>query len=160
MDHLLDRQTRLARVILNGFYSYFAEFENITLAARTRYERAEWTIMHEISTRRIDIYKEKVMETLKVAKNITGGHLEDLSFWGETRVIYAKLVQGMTNFEIAETFYNSIFNSTFGHRSIRNEYAFVFSPQGDVPSVDVDRVIRHYPAAQSLKQPFLFSTGF
>jgi isocitrate dehydrogenase kinase/phosphatase len=43
----------------------------------------------------------------------------------------------MTNFEIAETFYNSIFNSHFGHRSIRNEYAFVFSPQGDVPPVDM-----------------------
>ena len=109
----MDRQSRLARVILNAFYAYFAEFENITLAARTRFEQAEWPSMHEISTRRIDIYKEKVMETLEVVKHIAGDHIEDLNFWAKSRIIYADLVQGMTNFEIAETFYNSIFNSTF-----------------------------------------------
>jgi isocitrate dehydrogenase kinase/phosphatase len=148
----VDRQTRLARVVLNGFYAYFAEFENITLAARTRFEQAEWTRMHEISTHRIDLYKETVLATLEVVKQIAGKHLEDLSFWSETRAIYADLVRGMTNFEIAETYYNSIFNSVFGHRSIRDQYAFVFSPQGDVPPVDMSRVVRHYPAAESLER--------
>ena len=143
----MDRQQRFARVILNGFYAYFAEFENITLAARTRFEQAEWSSMQEISSRRIDIYKETVMETLSVARHIAGKHIDDLNFWSGTRSIYASLVQGMTNFEIAETFYNSIFNSHFGHRAIRNEYAFVFSPQGDVPPVDMGRVVNHYPVA-------------
>jgi len=143
----VDRQQRFARVILNGFYAYFAEFENITLAARTRFEQAEWSSMQEISSRRIDIYKETVMETLSVARHIAGKHIDDLNFWSGTRSIYASLVQGMTNFEIAETFYNSIFNSHFGHRAIRNEYAFVFSPQGDVPPVDMGRVVNHYPVA-------------
>ena len=106
----MDRQQRFSRVILNGFYAYFAEFENITLAARTRFEQAEWSSMQEISSRRIDVYKETVMETLGVARHIAGEQIENLRFWAETRAIYAKLVQGMTNFEIAETFYNSIFN--------------------------------------------------
>ncbi len=140
----MDKQHRFARVILNGFYAYFAEFENITLAARTRFEQAEWSSMQDISSRRIDIYKETVMETLAVARHIAGDRIEELSFWSETRALYAELVKGMTNFEIAETFYNSIFNSHFGHRSIRNEYAFVFSPQGDVPPVDMGRVVNHF----------------
>jgi isocitrate dehydrogenase kinase/phosphatase len=50
----------------------------------------------------------------------------------------------MTNFEIAETFYNSIFNAVFEHRWIRDDYAFVFSPQGDMPPVDVRRVLNQY----------------
>ena len=107
----MDKQHRFARVILNGFYAYFAEFENITLAARTRFEQAEWSSMQDMSSRRIDIYKETVMETLQVARHIAGRHIEELGFWSDTRAIYAKLVKGMTNFEIAETFYNSIFNS-------------------------------------------------
>ena len=150
----MDKQQRFARVILNGFYAYFAEFENITLAARTRFERAEWSSMQDISSRRIDIYKETVMETLDVARHIAGDQIEDLNFWAGTRSLYAELVQGMTNFEIAETFYNSIFNSHFGHRSIRNEYAFVFSPQGDVPPVDIGRVVNHYPIGKDLGQAF------
>ena len=99
----MDKQQRFARVILNGFYAYFAEFENITLAARTRFERAEWSSMQDISSRRIDIYKETVMDTLDVARVIAGDQIEDLTFWAATRNLYAELVQGMTNFEIAET---------------------------------------------------------
>ena len=150
----MDKQHRFARVILNGFYAYFAEFENITLAARTRFEQAEWSSMQDMSSRRIDIYKKTVMETLQDARHIAGDHIEELSFWSDTRAIYAKLVKGMTNFEIAETFYNSIFNSHFGHRSIRNEYAFVFSPQGDVPPVDMGRVVRHYLVENGMSEAF------
>ena len=137
----MDKQTRLARTILNGFTSYFAEFENITLAARTRFEKAEWGLMHTVSTRRIDLYKEKVQETLEYVTFIADDRLSDFSFWTETRAVYAELVRGMTNFEIAETFYNSIYNAVFGHRRIRDDHAFVFSPQGDMPPVDVSRVV-------------------
>ncbi len=147
----MDKQTRLARTILNGFLSYFADFENITLAARTRFEQAEWGSMHAVSTARIDLYKAKVLETLDFAQYIAGDRLKEFSFWSETRDIYAGLVRGMTNFEIAETFYNSIYNSVFEHRRIRDEHAFVFSPHADMPPVDVSRVVKRFWAAESLQ---------
>ena len=140
----MDKQSRLARTILNGFTAYFAEFENITLSARTRFENAEWRATQEASMRRIDIYKLQVLETIDVVKYIAQDRLHDLDFWAETRDLYAELVRGMTNFEIAETFYNSIFNAVFEHRWIRDDYAFVFSPQGDMPPVDVRRVLNQY----------------
>ena len=93
--HPVDKQSRFARVILNGFYAYFAEFENITLAAPTRFEQAEWAIMQDFSSRRIDVYKETVMETLEVARHIAGDQIEELSFWADTRSLYAELVKGM-----------------------------------------------------------------
>jgi isocitrate dehydrogenase kinase/phosphatase len=140
----MDKQSRLARTILNGFTAYFAEFENITLSARTRFENAEWRATQEASMRRIDIYKLQVLETIDVVEYIAQDRLHDLEFWAETRDLYAELVRGMTNFEIAETFYNSIFNAVFEHRWIRDDYAFVFSPQGDMPPVDVRRVLNQY----------------
>ena len=140
----MDKQSRLARTILNGFTAYFAEFENITLSARTRFENAEWRATQEASMRRIDIYKLQVLETIDVVEYIAQDLLHDLDFWAETRDLYAELVRGMTNFEIAETFYNSIFNAVFEHRWIRDDYAFVFSPQGDMPPVDVRRVLNQY----------------
>ena len=147
----MDKQTRLARTILNGFTSYFADFENITLAARTRFENAEWNAMHDASTRRIDLYKLKVLETLEFVKYIADDRLTDFGFWSETRDVYADLVRGMTNFEIAETFYNSIFNAVFNHRRIRDEHAFVFSPQGDMPPVDVSRVVNRFSSSDGLE---------
>jgi len=146
----VDKQTRLARTILNGFYSYFADFENITLAARTRFEQAEWAAMHQASTRRIDLYKAKVVETLEFVEFIAGDRLKEFDFWSETRGIYSDLVRGMTNFEIAETFYNSIYNAVFEHRRIRDKHAFVFSPQGDMPPVDVSRVVKRFCCDQGI----------
>jgi len=148
----MDKQSRLARTILNGFTAYFAEFENITLSARTRFENAEWRAAQEASMRRIDIYKIKVLETIDVVEYIAAERLHDLMFWAETRDIYAQLVRGMTNFEIAETYYNSIFNAVFKHRWIRDDYAFVFSPQGDMPPVDVRRVLNTYRTRGDIQQ--------
>ena len=55
----MERRERFARIILNGFESYFAEFQNITLGARTRFENADWLGMHAAGTERIDLYTER-----------------------------------------------------------------------------------------------------
>ena len=43
--------------------------------------------------------------------------------------MYSRLIDGHNNFEIAETFFNSVYCAVFKHRKIRDEYAFVFSPR-------------------------------
>ncbi len=140
----MERKERFARTILNGFESYFAEFEIITLAARTRFENADWQGMQQASRDRIDIYKVKSSSILTHVELIAGEQLRDYAFWADVRDIYARLIQGHNNFEIAETFYNSIYCAVFKHRKIRDEYSFVFSPQGDMPPADVSKVYRSY----------------
>ena len=51
----MERKERFARIILNGFESYFADFQNITLAARTRFENADWHGVQRGSRDRIDL---------------------------------------------------------------------------------------------------------
>ena len=140
----MERRERFARTILNGFESYFAEFQNITLAARTRFENADWHGMQHASTERIDLYKEKTTLVYEYAELIAGDQLHDFSFWGEAKDVYSELIEGHNNFEIAETFFNSVYCTAFKHRKIRDEYAFVFSPQGDMPPADVSKVYRTY----------------
>ncbi len=140
----MERKERFARTILNGFESYFAEFEIITLAAKTRFENADWQGMQQASRDRIDIYKVKSSSILTHVELIAGEQLRDYAFWADVRDIYARLIQGHNNFEIAETFFNSIYCAVFKHRKIRDEYTFVFSPQGDMPPADVSKVYRSY----------------
>ena len=64
---------------------------------------------------------------------IAGEHLHELEFWREAREVFSRMIDGHHNFEIAETFFNSIYCAVFKHRKIRNEYVFVFSPHGDMP---------------------------
>jgi len=81
---------------------------------------------------------------------IAGQELNDLDFWRRAKEIYAQLIEGIDNFEIAETFFNSMYCAVFKHRKIRDEYTFVFSPQGDMPPADVSKVYRIYHPRSSL----------
>jgi len=135
---------RFVRTILNGFESYFADFQNITLAAKSQFENADWHGVRGAAIQRIDLYKEKTTTVLEYVELIAGEELRDLEFWRAARARYSELVAGHNNFEIAETFFNSVYCAVFKHRKIRDEYAFVFSPLGDMPPADVSKVYRRY----------------
>ena len=146
----MERRERFARTILNGFESYFAEFQNITLAAKSWFENADWHGIQQASSQRIDLYKAHTTRVNEYVELIAGEHLHDLDFWRETREVYSKLIEGHDNFEIAETFFNSVYGAVFKHRKIRNEFVFVFSPHGDMPPVDVSKVYHRYRLESSL----------
>ncbi len=155
-DVRVDTCERFARTILNGFESYFAEYQNITLAARARFEVADWHGIRRAAIDRIDLYKAKTTQVLEYVQLLAGDEIRDLDFWRGAREIYAGLIVGHNNFEIAETFFNSIYCSVFKHRKIRDEYVFVFSAQGDMPPADLSKVYRTYrldgPLAELLER--------
>lgn len=146
----MERRERFARIILNGFESYFADYQNITLGARSRFENADWLGIHAATIQRIDLYKLKVNFVLDTVELVAGQELRNYEFWRDTRKIYAGLIRNHNNFEIAETFYNSVYNAVFLHEQVRNDYAFVFSSQGDIPLSDSSPVLRYYSVETSL----------
>ncbi|MCZ6829560.1 MAG: bifunctional isocitrate dehydrogenase kinase/phosphatase [Gammaproteobacteria bacterium] len=147
----METSLRFAHTILNGFESYFAVFQNITLAAKPRFEKADWAGIHAASGERIDLYKTKVNKVSEFVALIAGERLRDFGFWGEARTHYANLIEGHNNYEIAETFFNSIYCLAHSHRKIRDEHAFVFSPQGDMPPVSNQRLWRSYQLGDGLE---------
>ena len=150
----METSLRFARAILNGFESYFADFQNITLAAKARFEEADWQAVHRASRERIDLYKLKVRRAIDTLRVIAGERLQQREFWGEARCHYARLIEGHNNYEIAETFFNSAYCSVLQHRQIRDEYAFVFSPQGDLPAVGDARMWKEYRITSTVDRFF------
>ena len=123
---------RIARTILNGFDAYFADYQNLTLGAKRRFEAGDWVGVHEASQERLDLYKFKVNQVLKLIRGVTNKEVTDMALWREARFAYAQLVRLHHNYEIAETFFNSIFCALFDHRSIHDRNVFV------LPSRDID----------------------
>ena len=122
----MERQERFARAILDGFESYFTSFQNITSEAKSRFDSGDWQAVQNASLNRIDLYKESTIQVQNRIDVIAGERLRDLEFWRSVRSVYAESISNYANFEIAETFFNSIYCATFKHRRIRDEYAFVF----------------------------------
>lgn len=145
----MERVEQFARTILDGFEAYFAEFQQVTRAARSCFEVADWHGIQHASSRRIDLYKAHSIRVHASVEVIAGEYLHDLNFWREARAAYSRLITGHNNFEIAETFFNSIYGAVFKHRKIRDEYVFVFSPLGDMPPVDVSKVYNRYRPGSS-----------
>lgn len=116
---------RIAKTILNGFDAYFADFQNMTLGAKARFEIANWQAVHKAHYDRIELYKTKVDQVCELVHGVTSKDINDLAIWRQARNAYAQLVQGHINYEIAETFFNSIFCSIFQHANIHDRNLFV-----------------------------------
>jgi isocitrate dehydrogenase kinase/phosphatase len=123
---------RLAATILHGFDEYRARFKDITQDASRRFREAAWREAQQASAERINLYEEKVGVTLaRMQRTFEYDVLSHCECWREARTHYADLISQRLDYELAETFFNSLFCSIFHHRHIRNDWMFVYSSRED-----------------------------
>lgn len=158
--------TRLAKAIINGFDAYFAEFQNLTLGAQARFEKADWHGVHAAMRERLDLYKEKVKAVAAVADTIAGSALQDRGLWREAKAECAELLRQHTNYEIAQTFFNSVYCFTFGHEKVRDVHVFATAPEVHPVDLAPQPVTREFaldsPAAgvAQLLETYAFATPY
>jgi isocitrate dehydrogenase kinase/phosphatase len=144
---------RFARAILNGFDSMFAEWQNLTLGAQARFERAEWHAIHTAMADRLTIYRGKVHGAAATAGIIAGERLQDRRLWREAKSEYAELVLTHSNAEIAQTFFNSCYCYVFGHEKVSGLNAFALDAPLSTPA-SFERVVRTYQYNGALRDVF------
>ena len=123
---------RLAATILHGFDEYRARFKEITRDASRRFCDAAWLEAQQASAERINLYEEKVGDTLaRMKRTFPHDVMSHCECWREARIHYADMISQRLDYELAETFFNSLFCSIFHHRHIRNDWMFVYSSRED-----------------------------
>lgn len=120
---------RMAKTIHNGFHSYFAEFHNITIGAKARFEKADWHGVQSANQERIELYKRKVQQTALLLETVTTKDITNFELWRQAKLIYTQLLHNSTNFQIMETFFNSVFGHINDHDKIDNSLIYVFPSQ-------------------------------
>lgn len=120
---------RMAKTILNGFRSYFADYLNSTLSAKARFEKADWHGVQQANVDRLELYKDKVSQTVQYLEMVTNKDIANLELWSEAKQAYTQLVFNFPNFEIAETFFNSVFSDIHDHDKISDDIIYVLSSQ-------------------------------
>ncbi|WP_413615232.1 bifunctional isocitrate dehydrogenase kinase/phosphatase [Halomonas cupida] len=125
---------RLAATILHGFDEYRSRFKQITLDARRRFRDAAWREAQQASAERINLYQEKVDETLsRLRRTFDHDTLTHCECWREAKHHYTDLISQRLDYELAETYFNSMFCSIFHHRHIRDDWMFVYSSRVGAP---------------------------
>ncbi|HCS28980.1 MAG TPA: bifunctional isocitrate dehydrogenase kinase/phosphatase [Spongiibacteraceae bacterium] len=135
---------RLALAILNGFDAFFAEYKNITLGAQARFEAADWPAAQKAMRDRLDLWKQKRAIVADAVTTITAGGVYDRDNWEVAKSEFSELIQHHVNFEIAQSFFNSIYCYVFKHEKVRDQHAFVSAPVGYKPEGG-EQIIHSYP---------------
>ena len=146
MQPLIHNSTarRMAKTILNGFRSYFADYLNSTLSAKARFEKADWHGVQQANVDRLELYKLKVAQTVQYLGMVTNKDIANLELWREAKTAYTQLVFNFPNFEIAETFFNSVFSDIHDHDKIDDDIIYVLSSQLiEAPAAEYSIFVRY-----------------
>ena len=114
----------IARTILDGFEKHYAQFREMSAAAKGRFERADWTGGHDANRIRIDNYDKRVGESVASVARLYPDAQNDESLWPQVKQAYIALLYDHKRPECAESFYNSVACRVLARTYYRNEYIF------------------------------------
>nr|WP_316369042.1 bifunctional isocitrate dehydrogenase kinase/phosphatase [Candidatus Thiodiazotropha sp. CDECU1] len=118
---------QIAQSILTGFERHFSFFQEISSAARQRFEHADWEAVREASAKRISFYDLRVQEAInRLNANFDIDQLDE-GLWQQVKQTYANMLKTHSRPELAETFYNSVFCRLFERKYYDNDKIFIES---------------------------------
>ncbi|MEF3719083.1 bifunctional isocitrate dehydrogenase kinase/phosphatase [Escherichia coli] len=119
----------IAQTILQGFDAQYGRFLEVTSGAQQRFEQADWHAVQQAMKNRIHLYDHHVGLVVEQLRCITNGQSTDAAFLLRVKEHYTRLLPDYLRFEIAESFFNSVYCRLFDHRSLTPERLFIFSSQ-------------------------------
>ncbi|URE79176.1 bifunctional isocitrate dehydrogenase kinase/phosphatase [Providencia stuartii] len=125
----LSTEQIIAQTILQGFDAQYGRFLEITSGAQERFERADWHAIQDAMKQRIQLYDHHV--GLVVAQLQFMGLVQSLTpeMLSSIKRVYTTLLPNYPRFEIAESFFNSVYCRLFKHRELTQENLFIFTSQ-------------------------------
>ena len=126
---MLATEQIIAQTILQGFDAQYGRFLEITSGAQERFEHADWPEIQRAMKQRIQLYDHHV--GLVVAQLKCMGLVQSLmpNMLSQIKRVYITLLPDYPRFEIAESFFNSVYCRLFQHRELTQENLFIFTSQ-------------------------------
>ncbi|WP_426712582.1 bifunctional isocitrate dehydrogenase kinase/phosphatase [Cronobacter muytjensii] len=119
----------IAQTILQGFDAQYGRFLEITAGAQHRFEQANWHAVQQAMKSRIHLYDHHVGLVVEQLRCIMEGKATNADFLLRVKRHYTELLPDYPRFEIAESFFNSVYCRLYDHRSLTPERLFIFSSQ-------------------------------
>jgi isocitrate dehydrogenase kinase/phosphatase len=133
--HLTDsRRANLgAHAIRAACDMYQARVKAITRRAKARFEQRDWHGMQADTAARLDLYTQVVDQIVAEIRQLLGDRTWDKVVWASIKAVYSGLITGRDDWEIAETFFNSVTRRIFATVGVDPQIEFV-DTDFDTPS--------------------------
>jgi isocitrate dehydrogenase kinase/phosphatase len=158
--------SRLAALCANAAYraflAYEAEFHVITQRASDRFLFCDWPGAYADAAERLGLYGRVLAQLLAEIRELMGKRLEEKPLWAASKAVYSSFITHCNEWEIAESFFNSLTRRVFGTVGVDQQVEFVDSDFDAPPTASPGSVQRCYERAElpALLAAILTELGF
>jgi isocitrate dehydrogenase kinase/phosphatase len=139
-----------ARSIGHAYRSFDERFRIVTRRARIRFQDRDWKGMAADAAQRFDVYVKEVSEAVDDVKRLMGDRVEDRMVWAAMKAVYSGLIQDRDDWELAETFFNSVTRKIFTTVGVDASMEFVDTDFGSPPHEADHSVYRSYQGPEDM----------
>lgn len=138
-----------ALALRDGFDEYHNEFKAITRRAQQRFEQCDWRGMLADSAERLDVRNKILARVVAHIRALLGARVTDHAVWVGIKAVYSGLIADREDWEIAETFYNSVTRRIFATVGVNRQIEFVDTDFDHPPTPPRAPVFRSFPQAST-----------
>lgn len=135
-----------APAIAEAFIDHQDGFAEITRRARGRFERRDWHGAVADAAARLDLYGRVIDRIERDVRDALGARVADGLLWAAIKAVYSGLIAGRDDWELAETFFNSVTRRVFATVGVDPNIEFVASDFDGPPVRPEGGVVRTYRA--------------
>ncbi|NND72800.1 MAG: bifunctional isocitrate dehydrogenase kinase/phosphatase [Rhodothermales bacterium] len=133
-----------ARKIFRAYESFNTRFTVITERARARFEARDVDGMRLDSRQRLDLYKGVVDRVEVKVRELLGDRIENEKVWASIKAVFSAYSSEREDWDIAETFFNSVTRRIFSTRGVNEDIEFVATDFATPPNRSSGLVYRHF----------------
>ncbi len=119
--------SQAAEQIYRAYQDYQSEFQAITQRAKGRFSACDWPGGYADAVERLELYKKIVNQTVTGIQQLLDGRVKEPTLWTDMKAVYALQMTCCGDFELAETFFNSITRRIFSTVGVNPKVEFIDS---------------------------------
>jgi isocitrate dehydrogenase kinase/phosphatase len=141
-----------AQTIHKAFSAYRREFSAITLRAENHFTKLNWHGMRADATERLELYKKVVDRSEAQIRGLLAASIHDKPVWVGIKSAYSGYIRGRNDWELAETFFNSITRRIFATIGVDPKIEFVATDFATPPTPSESDVCCSYDGVESTEE--------
>lgn len=141
-----------AAQILEGFERHSGQFREITDRASRRFEARDWPAAQADAVERLLLYSETVTDVVESIDELLGDRRGDAIVWAGIKAVFSRLISDRQDWELAETFHNSVTRKVFTTVGVDSRIEFVDTDFDSPPSPSLEPVYLTFDSAAPTAQ--------
>ena len=138
-----------ATTIYRAFSTYRSRFKEITRCAPLQFKNRNWHGVRANAIRRLDLYKDAVDRIEIDIRRLLADQVQAKSIWALIKAAYSGMLIRNDDWELAETFFNSITRRVFATVGVDAEIEFVNTDFDIPPTPTTSKIYHTYKGRES-----------